>query len=487
MSVLEGLEPKKVFYYFEQIASIPHGSRDTKRISDYICLFAERRGLRYYQDNKNNVIIWKSASPGRENSPGVILQGHIDMVCEKEDWCDINFEEDGLNLKLEGSIISAEGTTLGGDDGIAVAYMMAILDSEDISHPALECVFTVDEEIGMLGAAALDMSKLQGKYMINLDSEDEGHILASCAGGATVTAHIPFDTEINEDMDKHLVRLTVSGLLGGHSGQEIDKGRANACVTLGRVLYSLKRADNSLRLVSLKGGLKDNAIPRSAVAYMYIKDKTGLAFSVKEIQAKLSNEFRLTDPDINLSIEYIDLGGSMVSSKVMNADSTDRVISALYTFPNGIQSMSFEIPGLVETSLNLGILETKDGDVCMSYSVRSSVNSRKTELIDRIKALTNVFDGIVTVNGEYPAWEYKPESKLRDTMVEAYTALYDQYPIVESIHAGVECGLFASKIPGLDAVSIGPDMKDIHTPNESMDAESVKRTWEYVLRVLEIL
>ncbi len=487
MSVLQGYEPEKVFYYFEQIASIPHGSRDTKRISDYICLFAERRGLEYYQDSKNNVIIRKNGTNNNEDSKPVILQGHIDMVCEKEDWCDIDFTSDGLSLKVNDGIITADGTTLGGDDGIAVAYMLAILDSDDIPHPPLECVFTVDEEIGMLGAAALDMSRLKGKYLLNIDSEDEGHILVSCAGGATVKAHIPYNMEINESAGRKLIRLTVSGLAGGHSGVEIDKGRANSNVILGRALNRLKTIDPTLRIVSLNGGLKDNAIPRSSTAFILINDITGVTFALKELEKELNNVFKNTDPDIKLTLENMELGGNIISNRNMDNDSTERVITALYNMPNGIIRMSFDTPGLVETSLNLGILETSDGDVSLTFSVRSSVESEKNELINRIKNLTAYLGGIATISGEYPAWEYKKDSRLRDIMAETFTEIYGHPPIIESIHAGVECGLFAGKIPGLDAVSFGPDMKDIHTPKESMDIESVRRTWEYLLKVLERL
>ncbi|MCR5292235.1 MAG: aminoacyl-histidine dipeptidase [Eubacterium sp.] len=487
MSVLGELEPKKVFYYFEQIASIPHGSGDTKRISDYISLFAERRGLRYHQDSKNNVIIWKSASDGAENAPAVILQGHMDMVCEKEDWCDIDFESDGLSLKLENGIISAEGTTLGGDDGIAVAYMLALLDSDELVHPPLECVFTVDEEIGLLGAASLDVSLLKGRYMINLDSEDEGHIMAGCAGGTTITAHIPYENEVCDNSSRYLMKVSVSGLLGGHSGQEIDKGRANADSLLGRILYTLKKADPSLRLVSLKGGSKDNAIPRNSSAFMYISDKAAVANAIKNLRQAVKTEYRTTDPDIIINNDYIDIDGSMISSKVMTSDSTERVISALFTFPTGLQSMSFEIPGLPETSLNLGILETRDGEICLSYMIRSSLNSKKSELSDKLKSLTNAYGGITTVQSDFSAWEYNPDSELRDIMINTYRKMFDKEPVIEVIHAAVECGLFTGRLPGLDAVSIGPDMKDIHTPNEALDAASVKRTWDYVLEVLKQL
>ena len=484
MAVLSELEPKNVFAFFEEICGIPHGSGDTKRISDHLVAFAKERGLSYIQDEMNNVIIEKPGVNASEDAEPVILQGHIDMVCEKESGYDIDFSSEGLKLKLEDGIISAEGTTLGGDDGIAVAYMLALLDSKDITHPPLYCVFTVDEEIGMLGAAALDLSSVKSKLLINIDSEDEGVIMASCAGGATATCSLPIDRK--NDSEGICCRLMVKGLTGGHSGVEIHKQRANSNQVLGRILYRISR-EASLDLISVEGGLKDNAIPRESVSFLSVKDKKSfdqISVDIEEMKLILKHEYHKTDPGLELVFEKVD---DPSSPNPMDKASEDRVIALLRGLPNGIYRMSEEIEGLVQTSLNMGILKTDEKAVNASFSVRSSVGSEKDELIERLEAVTEALGGSVSVAGDYPAWEYKKDSRLRELMVDTYKELYKESPVIEAVHAGVECGLFAGQIEGLDAVSIGPEMKDIHTPAESMDAESVKRTWEYILKCLEKL
>ncbi len=484
MGVLTGLKPEKVFQFFEEICGIPHGSTDTKRISDYCVDFAKERGLRWLQDDANNVIIWKDGTEGYENSAPVMIQGHLDMVCEKEDGCDIDFASEGLRLRLDGTVISAEGTTLGGDDGIAVAYGLALLDAEDIPHPPLEVVFTVDEEIGMLGAAALDASPLKSRIMLNCDSEEEGYLLVSCAGGMTATCHLPI---VREKSQAKLLRLTVSGCAGGHSGTEIDKGRINACQMLGRVLFAIKK-HYFFQLVRVEGGLKDNAIPRSACAELVMDPDTDLA-EVRELvsglEADVRMEYRLTDPDVAIRLEEAEATGGSIQA--MSFDSTDRVTAGLVCLPGGIQRMSFDMPGLVQTSLNLGILKTEDLEVTYSYSVRSSVESEKWALYDKLACLTEGMGGMMETQGVYPAWEYRADSPLRDLMSEVFEEQYGRKPVIQALHAGVECGLFAGKLPGLDCVSFGPNMKDIHTPKECMDAESVKRTWDYLLEILRRL
>lgn len=488
MNILRDLEPSSVFGYFEEICSIPHGSRDTKRISDYLAGFAAEHDLSYVQDEYNNIIIRKPGSTGREGEKPVILQGHMDMVCEKEPDCDIDFSTDGLRLKVENGMITADGTTLGGDDGIAVAYALAILASDTISHPPIEAVITVDEEIGMLGAAALDMSVLEGRRLLNIDSEDEGHLLVSCAGGVTASVNLPVESGNMDALynDPVFIKLSVTGLMGGHSGVEIDKGRANSNVLLGRALYDISRS-TAFNLKSVSGGLKDNAIPRMSEAVL-VTDRTSIA-AIKavceDLTAKLNAEYSLTDPDILISIEETPSDEALPTA--MTEESGKRVITALYNMPSGIQSMSFSLPGLVETSLNMGILFTEDSKVVMSYSVRSSVGSRKDELVNRLGCLAEALGGNVTTEGDYPAWEYLENSPLREAMISVYEDMYKKKPVVESIHAGVECGLFADGLPGLDAVSFGPDIHDIHTPKEALDIESVKRTWEYLLKVLETI
>ena len=481
MSVLSGIEPKDVFKYFEEICAIPHGSGNTKQISDYCVNFAKKHGLKYIQDESNNVIIFKDGTQGYEESAPVMLQGHLDMVCEKSPDCDIDFEKDGLSLKIEDGIISAEGTTLGGDDGIAVAMGLAVLAAEDIPHPPLEVVLTVDEEIGMVGAADLDCSPLRSRLMLNLDSEDEGVLLVSCAGGTTVTCHLPV---CREKISGTEVTIKVEGLSGGHSGVEIDKGRANANRLMGRLLNEMsKRLGYSL--ISVSGGLKDNAIPRESEAKIVIdpKDKPAVKAMAPRFYNIFSSEYRTTDPKLDVNV-YIGSEGTYLA---LDGDSKKRALAALVNLPGGIQRMSTDIEGLVQTSLNMGILKTSSEEMSMSFAVRSSVGTEKEELVSRLESLMDVLGGSISSIGDYPAWEYRAESRLRDLMTEVFVEQYGHEPTIAAIHAGVECGLFAGKLPGLDCVSIGPDMKDIHTPQESMDVASVQRTWKYVVEILRRL
>ena len=483
MSILSNLEPAPVFHYFEELCGIPHGSTNTKAISDYCVAFAKEHNLKYIQDDANNVIIFKNGTAGYENSAPVMIQGHLDMVCEKEADCDIDFTKDGLRLRLEDGVISADGTTLGGDDGIAVAYALAILASTDIPHPPLEVVFTVDEEIGMLGAAALDCSPLKSRIMLNLDSEDEGYLLVSCAGGVTALSHLPFTKESTKGTH---ATLTLTGLTGGHSGVEINKGRANACKLLGRTLYQLAKIF-SFRLITLQGGLKDNAIPREASAELLFAsdcDMQAVSAALTSYNQIYAHECQISDPSVALTLTASDTD---TVCEAMSADDTEKIITALVTIPNGVQRMSLDIEGLVQTSLNLGILSTDENEVTFACSVRSSVGTEKEELIDRLTCLMKSLGGHVTLRGDYPAWEYRKNSPLRDLMIDIFEKQYGRKPIVQALHAGVECGLFSGKLLGLDCVSFGPDMDDIHTPKESMHVDSVVRTWNYTLEILKEL
>lgn len=481
MAVLAGIEPTLVFKYFEEICGIPHGSGNTKQISDYCVLFAKEHGLRYIQDRSNNVIIFKGGSAGYEQCAPVIIQGHMDMVCEKTADCQIDFEKDGLVLRVDDGIISAEGTTLGGDDGIAVAFALAILASDDIPHPPLEIVLTTDEEIGMLGAADLDYTPLKSRMMMNLDSEEEGILLVSCAGGVRADCRLPISYE---KADGTLAVIKIRGLTGGHSGGEIDKERANANVLLGRILYELGKTV-PYALLSVSGGLKDNAIPREASAKLAVPTADVLAASkvVENYREIFVKEYRGPDPELDLTISYEGEG----QFQAMDNDSKKRVIAGLYNLPGGIQRMSVDIPGLVQTSLNMGVLQTLEGEVKMGFAVRSSVGTEKDEVVSRLTNLAEMLGGTVKCSGDYPAWEYKQDSKLRDLMVEIFEEQYGHKPEVQAIHAGLECGMFAGKLQGLDCISFGPDMKDIHTPNERMDIASVQRTWNYILEILRRL
>ncbi len=471
MGILSDLQPKAVMYYFEELCTIPHGSLDTKRISDYCVRFAEDRGLKYVQDESNNIVIFKDGTPGYEDHPTVILQGHLDMVCEKDIDCDIDFSKDGLRLCHDGEFIFAKGTTLGGDDGIAIAYALALLDATDVKHPPLECVFTVDEEIGMLGADAMDMSVLKGRLLLNCDSEDEGVLTVSCAGGARSDFKLP----VTREPAGTCYRVTVEDLLGGHSGVEIHKGRANANKVLGEILHRLP-----VRLVSIDGGSKDNAIPRACVAYVCCE-----AEDFPARFAALCEGARNTLPNTETEVRFTCQPATC--AEMLTEACSKAVLDLLCELPNGVQAMSKDIEGLVQTSLNLGILETNDAFVRMAFSDRSSVNEEKEALLEVLRGLAKKYHAAYEESGHYPAWEYRKDSILRDTMVSTYEALYGTKPVVEAIHAGLECGIFCDRLPGLDAVSFGPQMQDIHTSREKLNIPSVQRTWKYLLAVLERL
>lgn len=461
--ILGDLYPEKVFYYFEQISAIPRGSGNVKKIADYLCFFAKVRQLEWERDHANNVIIRKPATPGYENAATVILQGHTDMVCAKTAESTHNFEKDALELKVEDGWISANGTTLGGDNGIAVAYGLAILASDDLDHPPLEVVFTSDEEIGLLGAKALEMSKLKGKFLLNLDSESEGILTVSCAGGSMTTVTLPFTRSHEEGA---VYKVTFSGLLGGHSGAEIHKGRANAAVLAGEFLGKA-----GCKVISACGGSADNAI-MSSLTMEVLGD--GVMDTAKDLEADFRS--RYPEENITLTVEKLHENGGDVASADLGG--------YLRKAPYGVQAVSKEIEGLVQTSLNVGILETKEDAFVATYSVRSSVEAEKTALNALVAETARAFGGSAVTEGEYPAWEYRKKSPLRDLMVKVYEDSFGKKMQVEAIHAGLECGLFAGGIPGLDAVSFGPDMADIHTPAERLSVESVANTWRYLLSAL---
>ncbi len=475
---LAGIEPASVFAYFEEICAIPHGSRNTKMISDYLVEFAKAQNLRYIQDEANNVILFQEGTCGMEDHPPVILQGHMDMVCEKDASCPIDMATEGLDVTHDGESVFARGTTLGGDDGIALAYAMAILADKTIAHPPLEVIITVDEEIGMLGADVIDLSMLKGKTLINLDSEDEGVFTVSCAGGCRATITLPVERRA---VYGPCIRLVVDGLQGGHSGAEIHKNLANANKVMGIFMSRIQEL-MPLCLTSLSGGSKDNAIPRSCQASLVAM---GLHLErINDIAAALQAEIReqYDEPEATVQAFNVDaLGGNSLSTQ-----STANVIALLCAAPNGVQAMSQDMPGLVQTSLNLGIAKLGER-FSATFSVRSSVNAEKVELLEQLKKLAQFHEGGYSEMGDYPAWEYKKESSLRDTMVKVYTEMFGSEPQVLAIHAGLECGLLGEKIPGLDCVSIGPQMHDIHTSREKLEIASTERTWKFLLEVLKNL
>ncbi len=479
MRVLEGLEPQKVFFYFEEIAKIPHGSRNTKAISDYIVNFARKHNLKYMQDERNNVILFADGTRGYENSEPLILQGHMDMVCEKENGVDIDFEKDGLSLLVEDGFVTADGTTLGGDDGIAVAYALAILDSDDIPHPPLEIVLTVDEEIGMLGAYDIDLSMLKGKKMLNLDSDVEGEFLTGCAGGMSLISRIPVEYVTQTGL---AVTLTVSGLQGGHSGAEIHKERGNADILMGRVLKAVFD-ETPFGIVSMAGGLKDNAIARecNAVILMPEESRDLVSDIVSELDRTFKNEYMVSDPDVYVSVAF----EHVREENMLDFSSVNKLIYFLRVTPNGVLNKSQVMDNLVETSLNLGILELQEECLYAVSSIRSSVSTRKEELKDRLCRIVEMLGGEVEVEGDYPAWEYKPQSDVRELIGEIYRDLFGEEARFAAIHAGLECGIFSEKIEGLDCVSFGPTNYDIHTPKERLSTASTERIWKLILEFLK--
>ena len=400
-------------HYIEEICKIPHGSGNTKQISDYLVQFAKDHDLKYVQDEMNNVVIYKPGTAGYENAPVVIIQGHMDMVCEKRPDVEHDFTKDGLNLSVEGDYVSANGTTLGGDDGIAVAYALAILDDDSLAHPPIEAVFTVDEEIGMLGADYMDASDLKGRLFLNIDSEDEGVFTVSCAGGVMAVCTIPGK---KEDAEGSVIRISLKDFRGGHSGVEINKGRYNANIVMGRLLMNVqKKAD--VRLVTINGGEKDNAIANFCEAKILVvkEQEQQVCDCLKETFAIISKECHVTDPDALMRLETAE-----TAAQVFDVESTNRVILALVHMPNGIQRMSPEIEGLVQTSLNLGVLQTVEDHVDLSWAVRSSSGDEKQYGLDKIISLAKLLGGSVTTQGAYPGWDYLEDSRLRKIMIEAY-------------------------------------------------------------------
>lgn len=475
---LAGLEPASVFGYFEQLCAIPHGSGNTKMISDYLVNFAKEHGIRYIQDELNNVLLFADGTCGYEDHAPVILQGHMDMVCEKDADCPIDMEREGLDITHDGEYIFANGTTLGGDDGVAVAFALALLTDPTIAHPPIEVIITVDEEVGMEGATGVDLSMLKGRTMINLDCENEGVFTVSCAGGARGTITLPLQRRA---VYGPCVKLTVEGLQGGHSGVEIHKNLGNANKIMGEFLNRVQKL-MPLCITDITGGAKDNAIPRSCQVTLVAMGSH--IERINDVAAQLQEEVKATfdEPEARIYGDDVDaLGGNALSTQ----DSA-KVIALLCSAPNGVQSWSQDIEGLVQTSLNLGVVRLADA-LRMTFAVRSSVNQEKRELLSQLQELAKLFDAQYSEMGDYPAWEFKKDSHLRDTMVRVFERMYGKTPVVEAIHAGLECGILSDKLPGLDCVAIGPDMQDIHTSRERLHIASTRRSWEFLLEILKEL
>lgn len=480
MGVLQNLQPEKVMYYFQELSSIPRASKNEKQVSDWLLNWAKDKNFSVIQDKFLNIIIKKPATPGYESVPTLILQGHMDMVCEKNGDTIHDFDKEGVHLRIDGDLIKGTGTTLGADNGIAVAFAMALLDS-NLPHPALEVLITSDEEMGMTGALNLDGSLLTGKLMINLDTEEEGEIYVSCAGGARGELEIPIHWDMLHEPSSGIL-LKIRGLQGGHSGADIHEQRANANKLLTRVLHELnKNICYSLGYIS--GGAKDNAIPREAEAALHLKDEdfTILENIVKKMEAIFLDENRVSDKGIKIELEKIILG------KVMDRDSFKKVLDILVLHPHGINTWSLDIKGLVESSLNLGVIVQNENSVLLKSAIRGSVESRKFEIINQLEALADVTRTKFSHSAHYPAWQFNPESKLRGAFVEVYKNITGKPAGIKAIHAGLECGVLSEKIPGVDIISFGPNIRGAHTPEENVSITSIQNTWNFFIEGVKAL
>lgn len=478
-SILANLEPKSLFKFFEEILSIPRPSKHEEKMTEYLINWAKERNLEYVSDEIGNVIIRKGATKGKENSPWVCLQSHIDMVCEKNSDKVFDFEKDAIVPKIEGEWLKADGTTLGADDGIGVATALAILDANDIEHGPIECLFTVDEETGLSGAEALSADVLKSRILLNLDSEDEGEIFIGCAGGIDTVAKLPYDKE--ETPDAPAFKIMVKGLKGGHSGDDINKGLACANKLLNRILWSLDK-EMDLRLACFEGGNLRNAIAREANAtFVVAKEDVEL---MKEIVAQFTKdliyEFRTTEPDMEIILSEAEK-----PEFVVDMLSQDNLLNVLYACPHGVLAMSREIPGFVETSTNLASVKMKEDHFFITTSQRSSVESAKYAAAYRVESCFLLAGADVEHGDGYPGWAPNPESKILKIAVDAYKKLFNKEPIVRAIHAGLECGLIGEKYPGMDMISYGPTLRGVHSPDERLEIKTVELYWKHTLEILK--
>ena len=478
-SVLANLEPKSLFKFFGEILSIPRPSKHEEKMTKYLVNWAKERNLECVSDEIGNVIIRKGATKGKENSPWVCLQSHIDMVCEKNSDKDFDFEKDAIVPKIEGEWLKADGTTLGADDGIGVATALAILDANDIEHGPIECLFTVDEETGLSGAEALSADVLKSRILLNLDSEDEGEIFIGCAGGIDTVAKLPYDKE--ETPDAPAFKIMVKGLKGGHSGDDINKGLACANKILNRILWSLDK-EMDLRLSCFEGGNLRNAIAREANATFVVAqaDVELMKEIVEKFAVDLKYEFRTTEPDMQIILTETEK-----PAFVIDMLSQDNLLNVLYACPHGVLAMSREIPGFVETSTNLASVKMKEDHFFITTSQRSSVESAKYAAAYRVESCFLLAGADVEHGDGYPGWAPNPESKILKIAVDAYKKLFNKEPIVRAIHAGLECGLIGEKYPGMDMISYGPTLRGVHSPDERLEIKTVELYWKHTLEILK--
>lgn len=473
MTKIKGLKPEKVFKYFEEISKIPRGSGNMELIARYCMDFAKKISLKSTCDDANNVIIYKPATKGFETKEPVILQGHLDMVCQKEAGLEIDFEKDGIDIYFEDDFVKARGTTLGADNGIAVAMIMAILESDDIAHPPIEALFTTDEEIGMIGASKLDGTLFKGKKLINLDSEERDKLTVSCAGGSEFEISIPVN---RTKVFGNKITLSVSGLKGGHSGIEIDKGRVNASILMGRILSNI----SDFEIISITGGDKSNAITNACTVELVSSEPEKTVAELKKYTELVKKEIADTEPKIKFSVTACENG----EFDAIDKEAKEKLVFTLLFLPNGVQSMSASIDGLVETSLNLGILKTENDKITLVSALRSNKQTAIFWLEKKLKSFAKKLELEVKTYGHYPPWEFNENSSLQLLYKECFKEKFGYEPTVEAIHAGLECGALSAKINGLDAISIGPDLFDVHTTNEKLKITSAKEVYELLIDLL---
>lgn len=473
------LQPKAVFDCFAQVNRIPRPSKREEKMIEFLKSFGERLGLPTKVDEAGNVLITKPATPGFENRRTVVLQSHMDMVCEKNADSAFDFMKDPIEAYVDGEWLKAKGTTLGADDGIGVAMQMALLEATDIPHGPIECLFTRDEETGLTGAAALKPGFMTGDYLINLDSEDEGQIFVSCAGGARTSAEFDF-TEVPVPEGYFGFRVEVKGLTGGHSGDDINKKRANANKLLVRFLLdAFKKYD--LYLVDIQSGGLHNAIPREgfAVCAVPMADKEQVRVDLNLLAAAVEEEYSRTEPGVAFVLESAPVAGTAIDK-----DTTRRLLLALQAMDNGVFAMSQDLDWLVETSSNLASVRKEDGKVVINSSQRSSVASARENMSATVSAVFELAGARVVTNEGYPGWKMNPNSALLKVAVDSYRRLFSAEPKILAIHAGLECGLFSEKYPHLDMISVGPTLRGVHSPDERLHIPSVQKVWDHLLDML---
>jgi len=477
----KNLEPHKVWQYFYEITQIPRPSKNEDKIITYLENFAKSKNLEYKKDRVNNIVIRKPASKGGENKPMVALQCHVDMVCEKNNDVDKDFLKDPIEAYINGEWVKAKGTTLGADDGIGVAMQLAILDSDIDGIGPIECLFTVDEETGLTGANGLENDMIKSKYLINLDSEDEGQIFIGCAGGKNTLGFLPIKYQSGQE--KNSVEVFVSGLKGGHSGDDIEKKRGNAIKLLTRIVYDLLNSNETIQLVNIEGGNLHNAIPREATAvlcYDNEDDYNKIKNIIADYQNIFKTELKISDPGVKITITKKD-----ITNKWLDREMAFRLIRLLYVLPHGVFAWSQDIPDFVETSTNLASIKKQDEQYIITTSQRSSLESAKENICNKVKSAFELAQANVEVNDGYPGWTPNPESYLLKLVAEETEKVLNKKPVIRAIHAGLECGLFSEKFPGLEMVSIGPEMKGVHSPDERLLIPSVKRTFDILINVLK--